>query len=163
MFNAFLAVVMPVLLVFGLYHLLTWFDIFRINSRVYWKRVALAAAISHLLLATGFFLFTYFDFQSNRGFVALGMNYSTFVFRHSEFWRLIAIFDTVPMLGVLAVFSMIPGSEASGSSLMALTLAIVYVVGTLQWYYVGGGIGAAVNRIWEGLKTGDDEEEGWFQ
>jgi hypothetical protein len=55
MFNAFLALLSPLLLVFGLYHLFTWFNIFRINERAYWRRVGLTSAISHFLLATGFY------------------------------------------------------------------------------------------------------------
>ena len=29
---------LPLLFVFGVYHLLTWFNVFRINKRVFWKR-----------------------------------------------------------------------------------------------------------------------------
>src|SRR4030095_7349668 len=105
MFNAFLAVLMPLLLVFGLYHLFTWFNIFRINEQVYWRRVGLTAAIAHFLLATGFFVFTWFLLQSNRTYSALGMSYSTFLFERSAFWQLLGVFDTVPMLGILAAFT----------------------------------------------------------
>ncbi len=98
MFNAFLALLSPLLLVFGLYHLFTWFNIFRINERAYWRRVGLTAAISHFLLATGFFLFAWFD---HRGIAYLlsRMDYATFVFQHSAFWQMLAIFDTAAMLG----------------------------------------------------------------
>jgi hypothetical protein len=34
-------------------------------------------------------------------------------------------------------------------------------VGSVQWYFVGGGIGLLLERFWTGLKTGDDEGE-WF-
>jgi hypothetical protein len=161
MVNAFLAVLIPLLLVFGLYHLLTWFNIFGINDRVYWKRVGMAAAISHFLLATGFFIFTWFDLQSNHTYVALGMNYAKFLFEHSRFWDLIAVFDTVPMLGILAAFSLMNRAGLS-QSLLLVAIAIVYIVGTLQWYYVGGGVGAILQKIWGGLKTGEEGEE-WFQ
>jgi hypothetical protein len=162
MLNVLLALLTPLLLVFGLYHLLTWFDILRINNRVFWKRVALTAAIAHFLLTTGFFIFMYFEFQGNRTYVALGMNYATFLFRHSEFWRLTAIFDTAPMLGLLGLFAVMGPTGASGPLLLSMTMAMIYGVGTLQWYYVAGGIGAIVEKFWDGLKTGDDDEE-WFQ
>ena len=42
---------LPLLLVFGLYHLLTWFNVLQINQRAYWKRVALSSAGAHFLLA----------------------------------------------------------------------------------------------------------------
>jgi hypothetical protein len=40
-----------------------------------------------------------------------------------------------------------------------LTIAVTCSVGTLQWFLVGGGIGALLGRFWESLKTGDDDEE----
>lgn len=161
MLNAFLAVLLPLMLVFGLYHLFTWFDVFRINSRPYWKRVGLTAAISHFLLLTGFLVFTYFDWQSNRVYIFAGMNYDTFLFNHSAFWRLLMVFDTVPALGVLAAFSLMHRAGMS-SFLLPIALGISYVMGTVQWYFVGGGIGAVLERFWEGLKTGEEGEE-WFQ
>jgi hypothetical protein len=161
MLNAFLVVFIPLMLVFGLYHLFTWFDIFGINGRVYWKRVGLTAVIAHFLLATGFFVFTWFDLQGNRAYTVIGMTYATFLLEHSSFWQLMAVFDTVPMLGILAAFSIMDGLGVEGG-VLPVAISMTYVVGTLQWYYVGGGVGAVVEKIWEGLKTGEDGEE-WFQ
>ena len=160
MFNAFLAVLCPLLLVFGLYHLLTWFNIFRINDRVYWKRVGLTCAISHFLLATGFFVFAWFD---HRGVVyrLSNMDYATFLFQHSVFWEMLAVFDTVAMLGTLAVLSL-AGPGIASSQLLIAAIGLTYIVGTAQWYFVGGAIGAILEKIWGGLKTGEDGEE-WFQ
>ena len=161
MLNAFLTVLIPLLLVFGLYHLLTWFNLLNINELVPWKRVGLTAVISHFLLATGFFLFTWFDLQANRPYVAIGMPYATFLFEHSEFWRLLAVFDTVPLLGILAMFSLMDRAGVSGP-LLPLAMGMTYAAGTLQWYFVGGGIGAILQKLWEALKTGEEGEE-WFQ
>ena len=161
MLNAFLAVLIPLLLVFGLYHLLTWFNVFGINERVYWRRVGLTAAISHFLLVTGFFLFTWLELQSNRTYVALGISYGTYLFQRTAFWQLLAVFDTVPMLGTLAAFTLMDRVGMTGGVLW-VALGMTYIVGTLQWYYVGGGIGAILEKIWGGLKTGEDGEE-WFQ
>ena len=44
---------LPPLFVFGVYHLLTWFNVLHINQRVFWKRVGLGvreSAISAELL-----------------------------------------------------------------------------------------------------------------
>ncbi len=161
MLNAFLAVLLPILLVFGLYHLFTWFDVFGINRRVYWKRVGLTGAISHFLLLTGFLVFNYFDWQANHLYVLLGMNYSTFLFQHSAFWQLLMIFDTVPALGVLAAFFLM-GRAGISTFLLPVAMGITYVIGTLQWYFLVGGIGAILQRFWDGLKTGEEGEE-WFQ
>ena len=46
--------------------------------------------------------------------------------------------------------------------ILLLTLAITYVVGTIQWFLVGGGIGAVLEKFWTGLKTGDEEDEEWL-
>jgi hypothetical protein len=160
MYNAFLAVLIPLLLVFGLYHLLTWFNVFHINDRAYWKRIGLTAAMSHFLLATGFFVFAWFD---HRGVVyrLSGMDYAAFLFQHSSLWQLLAVFDTIAMLGILAVFSLMSPAAGSGS-LLLVAVGMTYIVGTAQWYFVGGGIGALLQKIWDGLKTGEEGEE-WFQ
>jgi len=161
MFNAFLAVLIPLLLVFGLYHLFTWFNVLRINDRVYWRRVGLTAAIAHFLLVTGFLVFAWFELQSKQTYVALGMSYATYLFEHSAFWQLLGVFDTVAMLGILAVYTLMSQAALSGGEL-GVALAGTYILGTLQWYYVGGGIGAALGKLWGGLKTGEEGEE-WFQ
>ena len=56
---------LPPLFVFGVYHLLTWFNVFGINKRTFWKRMAIASAISHFFLASGFYGFSYFDFRTH--------------------------------------------------------------------------------------------------
>jgi hypothetical protein len=160
MFNAFLVALIPLLLVFGLYHLFTWFNVFRINSMVYWKRVGLAAAISHFLLATGFFVFAWFD-HTGLAFRLSGMDYATFLFQYSTFWQMLAILDTLAMLAILGIFSLMSPATPS-DQLLVVAIAMTYLVGTAQWYFLGGGIGAVLQKIWDGLKTGEEGEE-WFQ
>ena len=63
-----------------------------------------------------------------------------FVFQHSAFWQLLAIFDTAAMLGTLAVFSLM-GPAVAPDRLLLVAMGMTYIVGTLQWYYVGGGLG----------------------
>jgi len=161
MLNALVTIAAPVLLIFGLYHLFTWFDLFRLSRLTYWKRVGIVALISHTLLVTGFLLFTWFDFESNNVFAGLGLSYSTFLFQHSAFWRLAAILDTAPMVGILAFLMLLDRLGMTGPVLLP-AMAILYVVGGAQWYFLGGGIGLLVDRFWNGLKTGEDGEE-WFQ
>jgi len=163
MLSLLVAVVLPVFLVFGVYHLLTWFNVFRINERIYWKRVALASAIAHFLLATGFFVFSYFDYQANRDLAALGLTYAWFLFNRSDFWRLIALFDTLGMICVLGLFAVLDRLGVVFPGILALTIAITYAFGAVQWYFVGGAAGALFQRFWDGLKTGeDDEDEDWL-
>ena len=148
------AFLLPPLFVFGVYHLLTWFNVFRINERVYWKRVALASGVSHILLLTGFLVFSYFD----AGSAAFG----PFLFNNSEFSRLMRLFDTASILVILAVFSAMARADINPPGILFLTLAITYVVGTIQWFLVGGGIGALLEKFWTGLKTPDEEDEEWL-
>ena len=65
------------LFVFGIYHLLTWFNIFYINQHVFWKRVAIASALCHVMLAAGFFIFSYID-AGNAAFGPYLFNESSF-------------------------------------------------------------------------------------
>jgi hypothetical protein len=34
---------------------------------------------------------------------------------------------------------------------------MTYVAGTVEWYFVGGGVGALLSRFWAGLKTDDED------
>ena len=144
---------LPPLFVFGVYHLLTWFNVFEINRRVFWKRVAITSAISHVLLASGFFAFSYFD--------AKDLNFGVYLFNGSNFWRLITVFDTAPMLVIVLVFSLLDRAGLNPPGLVAMTLVITYVIGTLQWFFVGGALGALLEKFFEGLKTPEPEEEDW--
>jgi len=144
---------LPPLFVFGVYHLLTWFNVFGINGRVFWKRVAITSAISHVLLASGFFAFSYFD--------AKDLNFGVYLFNGSSFWRLITVFDTAPMLVIVLVFSLLDRAGLNPPGLVAMALVITYVIGTLQWFFVGGALGALLEKFFEGLKTREPEEEDW--
>jgi hypothetical protein len=149
------SLLLPPLFVFGVYHLLTWFNVLHINRRVFWKRVAITSAICHVLLVSGFFLITYLEVGDTASFGA-------YLFDRSNFWKLITIFDTAPMLVIIALFSIFVRTDVNPPGLVALTMAITYIVGTLQWFFVGGGIGALLERFFEGLKTPDPEDEEWF-
>jgi hypothetical protein len=154
MLSTLASFLLPPLLVFGVYHLLTWFNIVRINQRVFWKRVAIASALCHVLLASGFFLFSYFD--------ASGASFGVYLFNRSEFWRLMTIFDTAPMLVIVLLFSAFDRAGVNPPGLVAITIATTYLIGTIQWFLIGGGLGALLERFFEGLKTPDPEDEGWF-
>src|SRR5881227_2556997 len=98
---------LPPLFVFGVYHLLTWENVLAINKRSFWKRVAITSAICHVLLASGFFTFSYIDFRTHLSLEPEGTSFGPYLLERSDFWRLTAIFDTVPMLAILAESSML--------------------------------------------------------
>ena len=153
---------LPPLFVFGVYHLLTWFNVFGINKKTFWKRMAIASAISHLFLASGFFAFSYFDFRTHLLLEPEGSNFGSYLFNRSDFWRVMTIFDTAPMLAIVALSSMLDRAGINPPGFLAWVLAITYVAGTLQWFFLGGGIGALMERFFEGLKTPEPEDEEWF-
>ena len=145
---------LPPLFVFGVYHLLTWFNVFQVNQKVFWKRLALASAVSHVLLASGFFIFTYVDAAGTASF-------AVHLFDRSGFWKLLTIFDTVPMLVILGLFSALDRAGMNPPGLLSITIALTYIIGTVQWFFVGGAIGALLERFFEGLKTPEPEPEDW--
>ena len=144
---------LPPLFVFGIYHLLTWFNVVRINERVFWKRVAIASAVCHVLLASGFFAFSYLD--------ARDANFGVYLFNRSNFWKLMTIFDTAAMLVIIGLFTAFDRAGMNPPGLVGMTLGITYVVGTVQWFLIGGGIGALLERFFEGLKTPEPEDDEW--
>lgn len=156
------AFLLPPLLVFSAYHLLTWFNPRIINERSYWTRVAVASAISHVVLVTGFFVFAYVDYQEQIRLESIATGFGPFLFDRSEFWRLMTIFDTAPMLVILGLFSMLDWMGVNPPGLLIATFGITYLVGTLQWFWIGGGIGALLQRFWAGLKAGDEEDSEWM-
>ena len=145
---------LPPLFVFGIYHLLTWFNVARINERVFWKRVAIASAVCHVLLASGFFAFSYLD--------ARDTNFGVYLFNRSNFWKLMTIFDTAAMLVIIGLFTAFDRAGMNPPGLVGMTLGITYIVGTVQWFLIGGGIGALLERFFEGLKTPEPEDDEWL-
>jgi hypothetical protein len=141
------------LFVFGVYHLLTWFNILHINEKAFWKRVAIASGLCHVLLAAGFFVFSYFD----AGPVA----FAPYLFNQSNFWKLIEIFDTAAMISILILFAGLDRAGVNPPGLVAITIALTLVVGTVQWFLVGGAAGALLERFFEGLRTPDPEDQEW--
>ena len=73
-----------------------------------------------------------------------------------------ALFDTAPMLVVIALFSAFDRAGVNPPGIVGITIAITYIVGTLQWFLIGGGIGAILERFFEGLRTPDPEDDQWF-
>jgi hypothetical protein len=159
--NFLFSLLLPPLLAFGLYHLLTWFDLLHINRMLFWKRVALASAITHVALATGFFLYLYADYSSHDALEKAAPSFGVFLFERSEFRWVLTVFDTAAIAALLAFFFVLDRLGASATGLVFWTVAITYVAGSIQWYFIGGAAGALLEKLWSGLKTGDDDE--WFQ
>jgi len=141
------------LFVFGVYHLLTWFNVLHINEKAFWKRVAIASALCHILLASGFFAFSYFEAGS--------APFGPYLFNESNFWRLTEVFDTASMVVILILFAGLDRAGINPPGLVPITIALTLLVGTAQWFFVGGGIGALLERFFQGLRTPDPEDQEW--
>jgi hypothetical protein len=141
------------LFVFGVYHLLTWFNVLRINEKAFWKRVAITSAICHILLASGFFAFSYFD--------AGATPFGSYLFNESSFWRLMEVFDTAAMLVLLVLFATLDRAGINPPGLVGITIVLTLLIGTVQWFFVGGGAGALLERFFQGLRTPDPEDQEW--
>src|SRR5437870_13488027 len=113
---------LPPLFVFGVYHLLTWFNVFRINDRVFWKRVAITSAICHVLLVSGFFAFSYIDAGNT---TAVGI----YLVNRSIFWRLMTILDTAPLLVIIGLLAGLDRGGVDLPGVGAITVAATYLVG----------------------------------
>lgn len=159
MFFTLASFLLAPLFVFGVYHLLTWVNAFKINECSYWKQVAVASAISHIVLLSGLAIFLYFDFQAHQRLEGQGWAFGYFLFNRSSFWRLVIIYDTAPALAVIVFSAILDRFGMNPPGLVPLTFAIVYAIGTLQWFFVGGAIGALLERFWSGLKTDDEGED----
>lgn len=144
---------LPPLFVFGVYHLLTWFNVLQINNKVFWKRVATTSAICHVVLASGFFVFSYIDASQS--------SFGEYLFNESNFWKLMEIFDIVPMLLILLTFAGFARAGINPPGVVAITIAITYLAGTIQWFFVGGAVGALLERFFQGLRTPDPEDQDW--
>jgi len=161
MFVMIAGLLMPVLLIFGLYHLLSWFNPRDWNSKSFRVRVGMASAISHVILASGFFAFSYLEYNTNRTTTMAGLGFDVYLF-NGEFWRLMLYFDTAPMLALIGVFGVLDRLGLDPPYLVGWAIAITLVVGTVYWYLLGGVIGLLLERFWSGLKTGDEEDEDWL-
>jgi hypothetical protein len=62
---------------------------------------------------------------------------------------------------ILALFAALDRAGVNPPGLVAITIAITFVIGTVQWFFVGGGIGALLERFFEGLRTPDPEDQDW--
>ena len=162
MFLMLAGFLMPALLVFGLFHLLAWGNLLGMSGRVFWKRVAITSAISHVILACGFFGFSYLDYNMNLNTTLSGIGFDGYLFNRSEFWRLMAIFDTAPMLALLGLFALLDKVGVAAPAPVAISMIVTILVGTVQWYFVGGGIGLLLEKFWSGLKSNEDVDDDWL-
>jgi hypothetical protein len=122
----------------------------------------MASATAHTLMAFGLLIVFFLDYRSMGSLTAPGAGLSTFILGSAEFWQMVVVFDTVAA-GVLA--ALLAGLDYVGlgaGPILPVTVLVVLIVGGAQWYLIGGGVGALVERVWSGLKTQDEDGPDWL-
>ncbi len=153
--------ILPPLLIFGLYHLLLWFDLFGMRDRVFWRRVGWSSACAHVLFTAGAFVLTWIDYRStDRLFGAVSLD--VFIMNSNEFWQVLFLFDTLSAVALLGLLAILDAAGVGSVPMATLTAGVVLSIGTFQWYWVGGVVGALLERVWSGLKTQDDDGPDWL-
>ena len=71
------------------------------------------------------------------------------------------VFDTAAMVVILILFAGLDRAGINPPGLVPITIVLTLLVGTVQWFFVGGGIGALLERFFQGLRTPDPEDQEW--
>lgn len=152
-------VLLPPLLVFALYHLNLWMRLPGMRGRVFWRRVAFASAQAHLLILAGFVFLVWLDYRT--GFPSPTGSFGGYMATSPDVAGALWVLDPVAMAVVTGLAGVVSGIRV-GAGVLVLLLTIVVAVGTLQWYWVGGGLAAVFERIWGELRTEGDDLPNWF-
>jgi hypothetical protein len=117
------------------------------RRRGFWRRVAFASALAHVLIVVGLALLAWIDDSSDAGMP---------VSVSGDLWAVLWVLDPVAMAVLAGIL------PATGSLALPSALITLLGVGTLQWYWVGGALGAAFERVWRALRTPGDDLPDWF-
>jgi hypothetical protein len=155
--NLLALLLLPPLLIFSLYHLSLWFDLFAIRRMLFWRRVSAVSALSHVLIAMGIFGLLYLDFKSAVSLLSADLAFDAFLLNNGQFWQTLLVFDTLAAVTVVGLLAILDYAGTGPGPILPLTMGLVLILGTFQWYWIGGILGAVFERVWSGLKTqGED-------
>lgn len=153
---------LPPFLIFGLYHLTLWFGLFGMRARAFWRRVALSSALSHVLFTFGVFGVVWADYQSATALFGNDPGFPGFLANSSGILQLMLVFDTLAAVALIGILTMLGSAGLEGATILSLGAGVVLVLGTFQWYWLGGAAGALLERVWSGLKTQEDDGPDWL-
>lgn len=153
---------LAILLVSGLYSSMMWLDVWGMRSRRFWKRVAVASGIGHVVLLAVFLLVAYLDFRATENLLPEGVSFSAFLFNDPDFWRVFLIFDTLAAIAVVGVLGALDALGWQAGAILGISVCLALLVGTAQWWAIGGLLGKGIDHLIGGLRTPDDEMPDWF-
>jgi hypothetical protein len=153
MLYVFLLLSLPALLVFSLYHLAVWLVPVRFGPMEFWRRVAFSACLAHLALLAGLAALALAP--------AVLPSVTAPLLGSGEVFAILWVWDTAGSLLLGAAFGLV-GEEMSSAIFVLLALVAYLGLGSLQWYWLAGGLAAAFERLWESLRTPGDHLPDWF-
>jgi hypothetical protein len=156
MLYVFALIVLPPLLVFGLYHLNLWLDIPGIGKRPLWARVAVASGEGHLLIVLGLFWLAWLDYRAEILGSGGDQAFGVYLLTATDFPSVMWVLDPFAMVILFALIPIIAGF-ALGATVMTLMIA-----GTMQWMLLGGAAAWGFARVWGSLRTEGDDLPNWF-
>jgi hypothetical protein len=152
-------ILLPVLLVFGLYHLNVWLSVPGIRDRPFWGQVAAASGEGHVLILVGIVALAGLDYRTQLDLAGPGSSFGVYLLTGTDFSAVMWLLDPLPMAILAVLVSLIP---IAAGVIWAVTLPTLLLAGTLQWMAVGGVLAWAFGRLWGSLRTEGDDLPDWF-
>lgn len=149
---------LPALLVFGLYHLNVWLGLPGSPGRALWQRVAVASGEGHILILLGLLILAGLDYRTQLPVSGPAPAFGVYLLTGTDFPAAMWVLDPLAMA---LLFVMIPLIPTSAGVALAVTLTTLLLVGTLQWIVVGGVLAWAFERLWGSLRTEGDDLPNW--
>lgn len=152
-------ILLPVLLVFGLYHLNVWLNFAGVRAWPFWRQVAAASGEGHILILLGIVALAGLDYRTQLAVSGPGSPFGVYLLTGTDFPAVMWLLDPLPMA---ILFVMIPLIPAIAGVVLGVTLSTLLLAGTLQWMAVGGVLAWTFGRIWGSLRTEGDDLPDWF-
>lgn len=149
-------ILLPVLLVFGLYHMNVWLGAPGFRGRPFWLQVAVASGEAHLLIVLGLLVLAWLDYRSQISVSGPIPTFGVYLLTGTDFPAAMWVLDPLAMAILLVLIPMIAGIA------LAATLTTLFLAGTLQWMALGGIVAWGFERIWGSLRTEGDDLPDWF-
>ena len=94
--------------------------------------------------------------------IAQREEFQSFLLNNGQFWQGLFVFDTLATITVTGILAILNYAGLEGGLAFPITAGITILLGTFQWYWVGGIMAVILERIWSGLSTQDEDTPDWF-